>query len=86
VEPTTGYARLGDQRIAYQVIGDGPIDILFTAGFFGSFDVEWEEPAHRLFYQHSREQRQAHPLRHAWDRSVRSDPARRASAMGVVRG
>ncbi len=52
MEPTTGYARLGDQRIAYQVIGDGPIDILFTAGFFGSFDVEWEEPAHRLFYQH----------------------------------
>ena len=23
-----------------------------AAGFFGSFDVEWEEPAHRLFLQH----------------------------------
>ena len=52
MEPTTGYARLGDQRIAYQLLGDGPVDIVFTAGFFGSFDVEWEEPAHRLFYRH----------------------------------
>lgn len=52
MEPVTGYALLGDQRIAYQVIGDGPLDIVFTAGFFGSFDVEWEEPAHRLFLQH----------------------------------
>lgn len=51
MEPTAGYAQLGDQRIAYQVIGDGPLDILLTVGFFGSFDVEWEEPAHRLFYQ-----------------------------------
>lgn len=51
MEPTTGYALLGDQRIAYQVIGDGPIDVVFTTGFYGSFDVEWEEPAHRLFLQ-----------------------------------
>lgn len=42
---------LGDDRIAYQVLGDGPVDILFTSGFFGSFDIEWEEPAHRLFFQ-----------------------------------
>lgn len=51
MEPTTGYATLGDDRIAYQVIGDGPIDVVYTSGFFGSFDVEWEEPAHRLFFQ-----------------------------------
>jgi class 3 adenylate cyclase len=51
VEPTTGYAQLGDQRIAYQVIGDAAIDLVVTTGFYGSFDVEWEEPAHRLFFQ-----------------------------------
>ena len=34
-----------------QVIGDGPVDIVYTAGFWGSFDIEWEEPAHRLFFQ-----------------------------------
>jgi class 3 adenylate cyclase/pimeloyl-ACP methyl ester carboxylesterase len=51
VEPTTGYATLGEDRIAYQVIGDGPIDVVIVFGFFGSFDIEWEEPAHRLFMQ-----------------------------------
>lgn len=51
MQPTTGYARLGNRRIAFQIVGNGPIDILFTAGFFGAFDVEWEEPAHRLFIE-----------------------------------
>jgi class 3 adenylate cyclase len=32
------------------VIGDGPVDLVVTAGFWGSFDVEWENPAIRLFY------------------------------------
>ena len=51
MEPTSGYAELGDQRIAYQVIGDGAIDVIFTTGFVGSIDVEWEEPMVRLFFQ-----------------------------------
>ena len=48
-EPTTGYATLGGQRIAYQVIGDGPVDLLIIPSWFGSFDIEWEEPRLRLF-------------------------------------
>ena len=51
VKPISGYAELGEQRIAYQVIGDGPIDVVFTMGFVGSVDVEWEEPMVRLFFQ-----------------------------------
>ena len=51
MEPTSGYARIGDQRIAYSVLGDGPIDVIFTFGFWGSFDVEWEDPARRFFYE-----------------------------------
>ena len=51
MEPTSGYAALGDQRIAYQVLGDGPVDIVFTMGFISSIDVEWEEPLVRLYFQ-----------------------------------
>ncbi len=38
MDPTTGYAQIGDQRVAYSFLGDGPIDIIFTFGFWGSFD------------------------------------------------
>ena len=51
MEPTTGYAALEDERIAYQVIGDGPVDVIVTAGWWSPFDIEWEEPSIRSFYQ-----------------------------------
>lgn len=51
MEPTTGYASLDDERIAYQVIGNGPVDIVVNAGWWSPFDVEWEEPSIRSFYQ-----------------------------------
>ncbi len=44
MEPTTGYASIADQGVAYSVLGDAPIDVIFTFGFWGSFDVEWEDP------------------------------------------
>ncbi len=51
VEPTTGYALLDDQRIAFQILGDGPIDLVIAPSWFSSFDVEWEEPMARLYLQ-----------------------------------
>ena len=51
MEPSTGYARLGGQRIYYQVLGDGPVDLIVNTGAWGSIDVEWEDPETRLFYQ-----------------------------------
>jgi class 3 adenylate cyclase len=48
---TTGYAQLGDDRVAYQVIGDGPVDVVLTVGWWGSFDIEFEDAAIRTFYQ-----------------------------------
>lgn len=51
MESTTGYALLDDQRIAYQVIGDGPIDLVIVPSWFSAFDIEWEEPLIRLFFQ-----------------------------------
>jgi class 3 adenylate cyclase len=48
--PETHYARSGDVRIAYQVVGDGPFDLVFVPGFFSNLDVQWEDPgfAHLL--------------------------------------
>ena len=51
MEPVTGYARLGDQRIYYQTVGEGPPDLIINTGAWGSIDVEWEDPEIRLFYQ-----------------------------------
>ena len=42
-EPDTLYARLDGHRIAYQVTGDGPIDIVLCSGM-ASIDAEWDEP------------------------------------------
>ena len=41
---TIAYARNGDVHIAYTVLGDGPIDLVYTNGIFSNLDVMWEEP------------------------------------------
>lgn len=51
MRPRTGFAQVGDDRVAYYVYGDGPIDVMIDTGFWGSFDVEWAEPSVRLFYE-----------------------------------
>ena len=38
------YARNGDVHIAYTVVGDGPIDLVYTAGIWSNLDVMWDEP------------------------------------------
>ena len=43
-QPKTQYARRGDVNIAYQVVGDGPIDLLFTPGFVSHVDLCWTDP------------------------------------------
>jgi class 3 adenylate cyclase/pimeloyl-ACP methyl ester carboxylesterase len=42
--PPTRYARSGDARIAYQVLGAGP-DLIFVGGPVSHLDLQWEEPA-----------------------------------------
>jgi class 3 adenylate cyclase len=44
-EPETLYAASGDIRIAYQVIGSGPLDVVFVPGFISNLDHMWEEPS-----------------------------------------
>ena len=42
--PRTQYARSGDVSIAYQVVGDGPIDIVFVPGFISHIELLWDFP------------------------------------------
>jgi class 3 adenylate cyclase/alpha-beta hydrolase superfamily lysophospholipase len=44
VPPPTRYARSGDVNIAYQVHGDGPIDLLLNVGLISHLEHLWEEP------------------------------------------
>jgi pimeloyl-ACP methyl ester carboxylesterase len=49
--PETRYARSGDLRIAYQVVGNGPIDLVFVPGFLSNLDVHWEDPGYNHLLQ-----------------------------------
>src|SRR5207249_11017076 len=49
MERAVGYARLGSQRIAYEVFGAGPVDLVLTTGSFSAFDTDWEDPMAELF-------------------------------------
>lgn len=42
----TRYARSGEHRIAYQVVGQGSLDIVLVPGFLSNLDVLWEQPGH----------------------------------------
>ena len=44
------YARSGDVSIAYQVVGEGPLDLVLVHGWVQSFDPGWEIEAIRRFY------------------------------------
>ena len=42
--PETKYAKSGDVHIAYQVVGDGPTDLVFVPGFVSHVEEWWDEP------------------------------------------
>jgi class 3 adenylate cyclase len=48
--PETLYARSGDLRIAYQVVGSSPIDLVFVPGFTSNIDLFWERPEWATFF------------------------------------
>lgn len=45
------YIRSNDAHIAYQVVGSGPIDIVFLPGGWGQLELRWEEPNYALLLQ-----------------------------------
>src|SRR5207244_1644785 len=48
-QPTTRYARSGSVSIAYQVVGDGPRDIVHVAGWVSHLEAGWDEPRQARF-------------------------------------
>jgi len=49
--PPTRYAKSGDASIAYQVVGDGPIDVVLVLGFATHLDLQWEMPPFARFFE-----------------------------------
>jgi pimeloyl-ACP methyl ester carboxylesterase len=47
--PQTRYARSGKVNIAYQVTGDGPLDLVYVPGWVSHLELRWEEPDHARF-------------------------------------
>jgi pimeloyl-ACP methyl ester carboxylesterase len=43
------YARSGDVNIAYQVVGHGPIDLVFVMGWVSHLEYFWREPSFARF-------------------------------------
>jgi pimeloyl-ACP methyl ester carboxylesterase len=47
--PETRYALSGDVNIAYQVMGDGPVDIILVPGFMSHIEFRHELPGYTAF-------------------------------------
>lgn len=49
--PETRYAQSAGLSIAYQVFGDGPIDLVFIPGFVSNLELTWDWPPLGAFYR-----------------------------------
>ncbi len=48
-QPETRYAESDDLKIGYQVLGDGPLDLVFVPGLLSHIDLIWSLPASAQF-------------------------------------
>jgi pimeloyl-ACP methyl ester carboxylesterase/class 3 adenylate cyclase len=49
--PDVQYAKSGDVNIAYQVTGEGPIDLVFVPGFVTHLELHWTMPSFSSFLE-----------------------------------
>jgi pimeloyl-ACP methyl ester carboxylesterase/class 3 adenylate cyclase len=49
--PETRYARSGELNIAYQVLGEGPLDVVFVPGIISHLDLQWGIPGAQRFFE-----------------------------------
>jgi pimeloyl-ACP methyl ester carboxylesterase/DNA-binding CsgD family transcriptional regulator len=50
MRPETKYAKSGEVSIAYQVLGEGDLDLVMVPGFVSHIEVAWEEPKYANFF------------------------------------
>jgi pimeloyl-ACP methyl ester carboxylesterase len=46
MQPETHYAKSGDVHVAYQVFGEGLVDLVFVPGFISNVEHYWDDPSH----------------------------------------
>jgi pimeloyl-ACP methyl ester carboxylesterase len=51
MRPRTRYAKSGDLNIAYQVLGEGPRDLVFVPGWVSHLEYAWENPVYARFFE-----------------------------------
>ena len=49
--PTTHYVKSDDVHVAYQVFGEGPLDLLFVPGFVSNIEAIWASAGQRAFFE-----------------------------------
>lgn len=50
MKPETRFTQVGPVSIAYQVFGDGPVDLVIVPGWISNLDTFWEEPSVVRFF------------------------------------
>ena len=48
--PETTYAPCGDLSLAYQVFGDGPVELVFAGPFVSHLELFWTVPEFKAFF------------------------------------
>jgi class 3 adenylate cyclase len=51
MRPVTRYAKSGDVHIAYQVTGEGPLDLVFVPGFVSHLEADWDSALRARFIE-----------------------------------
>ena len=49
--PETHYVKSDDVHVAYQVLGEGPFDLLFIPGFVSNVEAAWRSPDQSAFFR-----------------------------------
>src|SRR5947209_1731374 len=53
MKPEVRYAKSGDLHVAYETLGDGPLDFVLAPGFVSHLDLGWENAGVRGFLEHA---------------------------------